>query len=151
VLDIDDARLLPPGDMPGRLAELARTRGEPVPMTPPEVVRCILDNLALAHRRRLHAAMELADHDVSTIHIVGGGSQNPLLCQLTADACGLPVLAGPAEASTIGNALIQSRALGVDLPDLPAMRALVGRGFALQRYDPRPGAAADWAAAARRC
>jgi rhamnulokinase len=76
------------------------------------------------------------------VHIVGGGSQNALLCQLTADACGLPVLAGPAEAAALGNALVQARALGADLPDLAAMRSLVRRTHDLVRYEPRPGV--DW-------
>ena len=75
------------------------------------------------------------------MHVVGGGSQNELLCQLTADACGLPVLAGPAEAAALGNVLVQARALGADLPDLAAMRALVRATHDVRRYDPRPGLA----------
>jgi len=82
------------------------------------------------------------------VHVVGGGSQNALLCQLTADALGLPVLAGPAEAAALGNALVQARALGADLPDLAAMRALVRRTHEVRRYEPRPGL--DWDAAERR-
>jgi len=153
VVDIDDASLLPPGDMPERLRALARAAGEPVPESPGEVVRTILDSLALAYRRNVRLAGRLAGHEVDVVHVVGGGSQNTLLCQLTADACGLPVLAGPAEAAALGNALVQARTLsrsrgGDDLPDLPAMRALVRRTHDVTRFDPRPGL--DWATAEKR-
>jgi len=153
VVDIDDASLLPPGDMPERLRALARAAGEPVPESPGEVVRTILDSLALAYRRNVRLAAELAGQDVEVVHVVGGGSQNALLCQLTADACGVPVLAGPAEAAALGNALVQARTLsrsrgGDDLPDLAAMRALVRRTHDVTRFDPRPGL--DWATAEKR-
>jgi rhamnulokinase len=157
VVDIDHPSLLPPATavdpMPERLRALARAAGEPVPETPAEVVRAILDSLALAYRRYLRQAAGLAGRQVDVVHVVGGGSQNALLCQLTADACGLPVLAGPAEAAALGNALVQARALsrlrgGDDLPDLAAMRALVRRTHDLISYEPRGGA--DWDAAERR-
>ena len=74
------------------------------------------------------------------MHLVGGGSQNALLCQLTADALGVPVLAGPAEAAALGNGLVQARALGADLPDLAAMRALIRRTHDVRRFEPRAGA-----------
>ena len=155
VVDINDATLLPPGDMPERLRALARAAGEPEPQTRVEVVRTILDSLALAYRRNIRLAAELAGHEVEVVHIVGGGSQNALLCQLTADACGLPVLAGPAEAAALGNALVQARTLsrmrgGADLPDLPdlaAMRALVRRTHDLVRYEPQDRTAWDAAEA----
>ena len=92
VVDINDPSLLTPGDQPGRIAALASAAGEPVPTTPVEVTRCILDSLALAYRRHLHEAARLAGHEVELLHVVGGGSRNELLCQLTADACGIPVL-----------------------------------------------------------
>ena len=153
VVDVNDPRLLPPGasgpdPMPSRVQTLAREAGEPVPATPTEVTRCILDSLVLAYRRHLHEATALAGRTVDVLHVVGGGSQNALLCQLTADACGVPVLAGPVEASALGNVLVQARTLGVDLPDLAAMRALVRRTHELHRYDPRPGL--DWDAAQAR-
>ena len=116
---------------------LARDAGEPVPRRPGEMTRCILDSLALAYRRHLRTAARLAGRDLDVVHVVGGGSQNDLLCQLTADARGLPVLAGPAEAAALGNVLVQARALGADLPDLAAMRALVRRTHDVRRYDPR--------------
>lgn len=151
VVDIDDPRLLTPGtradSMPARVQRLAEEAGEPVPRTPVAITRCILDSLALAYRRHLRTATELAGRKVSVVHVVGGGSQNALLCQLTADACGLPVLAGPAEAAALGNVLVQARTLGADLPDLAAMRDLVRRTQPLQRYEPRPGGAWDAAEA----
>jgi len=148
VVDIDDPRLLPPGDMTGRLEALARESGEPVPDSPGAMTRCVLDSLALAYRRRVRQAAALADHDVSVVHVVGGGAQNALLCTLTADACGLPVLAGPTEAAALGNVLVQARALGADLPDLAAMRALVRRTHDLRRHE--PDLSLDWAAAEQR-
>ena len=154
LVDINDPRLLHPGgvtdddSMPGRISRLAREGGEPVPGTPAEIARCIIESLALAYRRYVRLAAELADRPVDVVHVVGGGSQNALLCQLTADACGVPVLAGPAEAAALGNALVQARTLGVDLPDLAAMRGLVRRTHAVHRFDPRP--TTDWAAAEAR-
>lgn len=148
VVDIDDPRLLPPGDMPSRIAAIAAEAGEPVPGTPVEVVRAVLDSLALAYRRTLHEAVRLAGRDPAVLHVVGGGTRNTLLCQLTADACGLPVVAGPAEAAALGNVLVQARALGLDLPDRAAMRGLVARTHELLRYEPAAGL--DWAAAAER-
>lgn len=153
VIDIDDPSLLPPGDMPARVVALAAAAGEPEPRGRAELVRCILDSLAVAYRRQLRTAARLAGVEVEVLHVVGGGSQNALLCQLTADACGVPVEAGPVEASALGNVLVQARALGVDLPDLPAMRALLRATQQLTRYLPRTGAdhgdraGSDWAAA----
>lgn len=142
VVDINDPRLLPPGDMPARIVALAQEAGEPIPHTPLAIARCVLDSLALAYRRHLRTASELAGRAFGVVHVVGGGSQNHLLCQLTADACGVPVLAGPAEAAALGNVLVQARALGADLPDLAAMRALIRRTHELHRFEPRPGL--DW-------
>lgn len=152
VVDINDPSLLAPGSatdpMPERVVGLARAAGEPVPQTPGEITRCVLDSLALAYRRHLRTAARLAGQDLEVVHVVGGGSHNHLLCQLTADALGVPVLAGPAEAAALGNALVQARALGADLPDLAAMRALVRETHDVRRHDPRAGL--DWDAADRR-
>ena len=98
VIDADDPVFLPPGDMPGRVAGWLAERGLPVPSGHAEITRCILDSLALAYRRALLSALSLSGRHADVVHIVGGGSRNELLCQLTADATGLPVLAGPAEA-----------------------------------------------------
>lgn len=148
VVDIDAPAFLPPGDMPARIAAACRATGQRPPSTPAEVVRCIVDSLALAHRRTLRTAVEVSGRSFDVVHIVGGGARNELLCQLTADACGVPVLAGPVEAAALGNVLVQARALGEDLPDLPSMRALVRETQALRRYTPTGHA--DWAAAESR-
>ncbi|MFJ8795250.1 rhamnulokinase family protein [Streptomyces sp. NPDC102462] len=142
VVDAGDAAFLAPGRMPDRIAEACRASGQPVPRTPAEVTRCILDSLALAHRRAVADAERLADHPVDVVHIVGGGTRNALLCQLTADACGLPVVAGPTEAAALGNVLVQARAHGL-VGDRAAMRALLARTQPLTRYEPR-GDAARW-------
>ncbi len=153
VVDINDPRLLAPGtasanSMPTRIQDLAREAGEPIPRTPVAITRTIIDSLALAYRRNVRLAASLAGRDVDVVHLVGGGSQNTLLCQLTADALGVPVLAGPAEAAALGNGLVQARALGADLPDLAAMRALIRRTHDVRRHEPRSGL--DWEAAAAR-
>jgi rhamnulokinase len=113
-----------------------------VPDTPAEVTRCILDSLALAHRRALAEAQRLADRPVDVVHIVGGGARNALLCQLTADACGLPVVAGPAEAAALGNVLVQAWAHHL-VGDRTGMRRLLAGTQPLKRYAPR-GDAAVW-------
>ncbi|WP_194918609.1 rhamnulokinase [Catenulispora rubra] len=148
VIDAADPTFLAPGRMPGRIREACRATGQPVPVTPAEVTRCILDSLALAHRRAIEDAQRLADHPVDVVHIVGGGVHNALLCQLTADACGLPVVAGPAEAAALGNVLVQARALGV-VGGLGEMRSLVARTQKLTRYEPA-GDRAAWELAAAR-
>ena len=148
VIDVNHPSLLPPGDLPTRVQRLAEDAGEPVPRTPAAITRCILDSLALAYRRHLRTAAGLAGRELSVVHVVGGGTQNRLLCQLTADALEVPVLAGPAEAAALGNVLVQARTLGADLPDLAAMRALVRRTHEPYRYEPRPGV--DWDAAEKR-
>ncbi|MYS26199.1 rhamnulokinase, partial [Streptomyces sp. SID7804] len=120
VVDAGDAAFLAPGRMPERIADACRASGQPVPNSPAEVTRCILDSLALAHRKAVQDAQRLAGQGVDVVHIVGGGTRNALLCQLTADACGLPVVAGPTEAAALGNVLVQARAHGL-VGDLPGM------------------------------
>ena len=140
VIDINDRRLLPPGDMPDRVLSLVREAALPVPRSPAELTRLILDSLALAYRRCVGTASALAGVDPRQVYIVGGGSENELLCQLTADACGLPVVAGPKEAAALGNVLVQARALGVGLESVADMRALLRRTQQLKRYQPDPSA-----------
>jgi rhamnulokinase len=136
VVDAGDAAFLAPGRMPERIAEACRASGQPVPHSPAEITRCILDSLALAHRRAVEDAQRLAGHPVDVVHVVGGGTRNALLCQLTADACGLPVVAGPTEAAALGNVLVQARAHGL-VGDLAAGRRLLTRTQPLTRYEPR--------------
>ncbi|MBO1330308.1 rhamnulokinase family protein [Streptomyces sp. VRA16 Mangrove soil] len=145
VVDAGHTDFLAPGGMPDRIAAACRATGQPEPRTRAETTRCILDSLALAHRRAVMDAARLADRPVDVVHIVGGGARNDLLCQLTADACGLPVVAGPAEAAALGNVLVQARADGV-LGDRAAMRQLLAATQPLTRYEPR-GDRAVWTAA----
>lgn len=137
VVDPDLPVFLPPGDMPSRIAEECRAAGVPVPSTAAETVRCIMDSLAAAYARSVRTAGELAGIDIETVHIVGGGSQNELLCQLTADATGLPVVAGPVEGSALGNVLVQARAAGVIAGGVAELRSVVRQSFPLTRYLPR--------------
>ena len=151
VIDADDPEFLPPGDMPGRIVSWLSARGLPVPSSPAEIVRCILDSLALAYRRALLAGQSLSGRHADVVHVVGGGSKNELLCQLTADALGLPVVAGPAEATALGNVLVQARSLGMAPGSLAGMRALLRSSgdLSLRSYSPA-GDVRVWAAAARR-
>jgi rhamnulokinase len=150
VVDADDPRFLPPGDMPARIAAACAETGQPVPRTPAETVRCVLDSLAMAYRRTVRRAAELSGRAVEVVHLVGGGVRNTLLCQLTADACGLPVLAGPVEAAALGNVLVQARGLGVLSGGLPELRALLRNTQDAQLYLPTPGSGPAWDAAERR-
>ncbi|MEV7194300.1 rhamnulokinase family protein [Streptomyces sp. NPDC093510] len=148
VVDAGAPEFLAPGRMPERIAEACRASGQPVPTSPAETTRCVLDSLALAHRRALVDAQRLTGRTVDVVHLVGGGARNTLLCRLTADACGLPLLAGPAEASALGNILVQARAHGL-LADRAQARALVARAQPPTRYEPR-GDTARWRAAEER-
>src|SRR5262249_7300959 len=122
VVDPDDLEFVPPGDMPGRIAAFCARTGQPVPSDPAQTVRCVLDSLALAHWRAVEQVQRLSGQVVDVVHMVGGGARNALLCQFTADACGLPVLAGPVEATALGNVLIQARALGAAPGELAGLR-----------------------------
>ena len=101
-----------------------------------ETVRCILESLASAYARTVHLGSGIAGKAVEVVHIVGGGSRNELLCQLTADAVGLPIMAGPTEAAALGNVLVQARAAGAVPPSLEALRAGVAATTPLRKYDP---------------
>ena len=148
VIDPDDPAFLAPGDMPARIAAVCAAAGQPVPETPAQLTRCILDSLALAHRRAISEVLDLSGRHADVIHLVGGGARNRLLCQLTADACGLPVMAGPVEATAVGNMLVQARALGAGPAELTAMRALVRDTQPVSCY--QPGDARGWQSAALR-
>jgi rhamnulokinase len=143
VIDVDDPVFLPPGDMPRRIANACTQSGEPLPETPAALVRCILDSLALAHRRTIDEARALTGQDIDVVHMVGGGVHNHLLCQLTADALGLPVIAGPAEATTVGSLLVQARAHGALEGGLVEMRAVVRASTDCVTYQPS-GQENDW-------
>lgn len=136
IVDINDESFLTPGDMPSRIAQRCRETGEIVPETPEQFTRCIIDSLALAYRRAIHDVQRLSQREVKAVHIVGGGVNNRLLCQLTADACGLDVIAGPVEAAAIGNVLIQAGAHGLIDPDRWALRRYLAHSSHVDTYHP---------------
>ena len=137
VFDASDARFMAPGDMPARIASILAERGDSAPTNRPELVRSILESLAASFADAVNTACELSGATASVVHIVGGGSQNELLCQLTADRLGRPVLAGPVEATAIGNVLVQARAQGLVTGSLESLRALVAAAFPPRKYAPR--------------
>jgi rhamnulokinase len=134
--DPDKPQFMPPGNMPARIAEACRTGGQRPPQTRPEIVRCILDSLAVTFAARVHDAQRLSGQRVDVIHIVGGGSQNRLLCQLVADAAGLPVVAGPVEATALGNLLVQARTHGALTGDLTDLRAELRAATQTRTFSP---------------
>jgi rhamnulokinase len=134
--DANDPRFLAPGDLPSRIAEWMMEHERPVPRDQAEFVLSIIRSLASAFADSVRAAAELSGTRADVIHIVGGGSQNELLCQLTADRSGLPVLAGPVEATAIGNVLIQARAKGLVSGSLESLRTLVAMAFSPKAYEP---------------
>ncbi|GAA1057693.1 rhamnulokinase [Agromyces luteolus] len=136
VFDANDPRFLPPGDLPGRIAEWCAEHDVPAPRTRAEFARSIVESLAEAFAGAVRTASVLSGVDVETIHVVGGGALNELLCRRTADRAGIPVLAGPVEATAIGNVLVQARAQGFASGDLESLRALVAQAFAPRRYEP---------------
>jgi len=135
VIDPDDERLLRPGDMPARIVELAVENGYPLRLEPGAIARCIFESLALKYRRTVEQLERVSGAHIQTVHVVGGGSSNRLLCQMTANACGRLVVAGPVEATAIGNVLVQAMALGL-ISTLEQARDVVRRSVALQTYEP---------------
>jgi rhamnulokinase len=133
--DVDDPQFIAPGNMPARIAEVCAERGIELGSNPIEVTRAILDSLAAAYARTLDSLAGLIGWRPEVVHIVGGGCQNELLCRLTANATGLPVLAGPVEATATGNLLIQARTLGLVSGGLDALRALVATSQPVRRYE----------------
>ena len=136
LLNPADGRFLSPGDMPQKIAAYCREHGQPVPTHPGAMVRCILESLALLYRQTLNSLVKLAGYPIDTLHIVGGGSKNALLNQMTANALRIPVVTGPVEATAAGNILVQAIALG-DLDSLSAARKVVRQSFECTTYAPR--------------
>jgi sugar (pentulose or hexulose) kinase len=137
VFDVDDPRLATPGDMVRKVQDVVQDIGWPSPRRKAAVVRAILDSLAVKLAGTVDEAARLSGVRVEIVHVVGGGARNHELCQLLADAVGLPVVAGPVEATALGNALVQARAHGTVRGDLEALRALVGATQPLRRFSPR--------------
>ncbi|MFC4140169.1 MULTISPECIES: rhamnulokinase family protein [unclassified Microbacterium] len=137
LFDANDPSLAAPGGMPDRIAAVLRAAGRPVPRDRPALVRTIVESIAAAFADAVATATELTGRRVDAIQLVGGGSLNDLLCQVTADRAALPVLAGPVEATALGNVLVQARAAGAAPAALEGLRDLVARTHRPRRYDPR--------------
>ncbi len=142
LVDPGDDRFLHPGDMPSRMRAFCRETGQPEPVDEGSLVRCALESLACEYRRVAGILTELTGRTADTIHIIGGGCRNRLLNRLTADATGRRVLAGPAEATAMGNIIVQAIARG-EIASLAEGRALVSDSVEPVEYEPEPNAAWD--------
>ena len=128
-------RLARPDQMPRKIQEECEANGEPVPVTPGQIARCIQESLALSYRITFEQLQALTGRTLNRLHIVGGGSQSKLLNQAAADAIGCPVIAGPVEATAIGNLLVQAVALK-DIESLAALRKIVRDSFPVTTFNP---------------
>jgi len=133
---IDPDAFLEPGDMPAKIAAHCRAKGQPVPSTPGEFARTILHSLAVRYCRVLQSLETLLRRRLDVIHIVGGGSRNRVLNQLVADSTGCKVIAGPAEATAIGNIMVQAMASGA-VANLAQAREVVRNSFPVEVTEPR--------------
>ena len=136
LIDVQDPVFVPPGGMAGRIVRACQRVSGVGLAGQAEILRCILDSMAVAVRQAVRDAVRLTARPVRTVHVVGGGVANPLFCQLVADACQLPVMAGPTEAACWGNTLIQARALGAAGGTLPELRAVIRQAVRLAEYQP---------------
>jgi rhamnulokinase len=135
VIDLEDPRFVARGGMEDRIRATCRERGMPEPASHGQLARLLLDSIADSYRRALADLETVSGRSYSTLHLFGGGSQNRLLCRLTAEACGRRVVAGPAEATALGNLLVQARAMG-DLPAGLTVRDVARRSSDLRVYTP---------------
>lgn len=135
LIDPDDPSFFAPTDMPARIADFCRATDQPAPESQGAILRCIFESLALKYRYALEQIVEATGAQVDVLHIVGGGSQNGLLCQMTADATGKTVYAGPVEATALGNGLVQLIGLG-ELADLAQARQVVRASYPPLIYTP---------------
>jgi rhamnulokinase len=136
LINPNSATLARPGQMPLKIQEECESRGEPVPSTPGQITRCILESLALTYRVTFELLQELTGRKLTRLHIVGGGSQSKLLNQATADAIGCTVITGPVEATAIGNLLVQAIAMK-DIESLAALRRTVRDSFPVTTFTPQ--------------
>ncbi|MBN1401327.1 MAG: rhamnulokinase [Anaerolineae bacterium] len=142
LIEPDSHDFLRPGDMPARVRDFCVRTGQTAPETKGEILRCVMESLALKYRWVLEKLELMQGKRLATVHIVGGGCQNRLLCQFAADATQRPVVAGPVEATATGNVLMQMLARG-RIASLAEGRGIVRRSFELERYEPRSAAAWD--------
>ncbi len=142
LIDPDAADFLAPDNMPEAVCGFCRRTSQPVPESEGAVLRCALDSVALKFRHVLGMCEELAGRRIETIHVVGGGTRNRQLCQAAADACGRRVVAGPVEATAIGNVMMQAVAAG-EVADIAQARDVIRRSFPVEQYEPHDTAAWD--------
>ena len=142
LINPDDDCFANPADMEKAIAEYCRATGQAVPEKRGQVVRCIFESLALRYRQVLENLRSLSPRPIDTLHVIGGGSRNDLLNQFTANAIGIPVIAGPSEATAIGNVMIQAMAAG-EATDVAGMRQLINRSIPLKTYQPQDTEAWD--------
>ncbi len=134
-IDPDDASFATPGDMPGKIREYCRRTNQPIPESVGEVVRCIYESLSLKYRKTAESIQQSTKKQIRTINVVGGGTKDRFLSQMTADACNMQVIAGPEEATAIGNLMMQAIAAGV-VADLSEARKIVAASFDVKTYTP---------------
>lgn len=139
----NDPRFINPPDMPRAIQEFCRATGQPAPESEGALIRCALESLALIYQHVLRGLEEVTGTRIEVIHIIGGGSRNDLLNQFTADACARPVLAGPVEATALGNLLMQARACG-EISSLAELRTVVTHSSEVRRFEPNTANAALW-------
>jgi rhamnulokinase len=144
-IDPDDERFVRPGDLPARVRAFCVETGQPVPQDDGTLVRVLLESLALRYAVAVDELARASGHPIETIQVVGGGSNNQLLCRLTAGATGLPVRAGPVEATASGNLCVQAIAAG-ELASIAEARAVIARSFPVTHYEPE----GEWAEARAR-
>ncbi len=135
-VDPDAREFLAPDDMPSAICSWAQASGQEAPDSEGQIIRCCLESLALKYRQVLTWLEELSGERVEVIHIVGGGTQNELLNQFTANACGRPVVTGPIEATALGNVLVQARTAG-EIGSLAEIRSVVRASSSVKRYEPQ--------------
>lgn len=136
LINPDDALFANPTDMEQAIKDYCSAHHQPVPETRGQIVRCIFESLALRYRQVLDHLRRLSPRPIETLHVIGGGSRNDLLNQWTANAVGIPVIAGPAEATAIGNVMIQALATGTT-KDVTSMRRLINRSIPLKTFHPK--------------
>ncbi|MDD3040371.1 rhamnulokinase family protein [Bacteroides sp.] len=144
LINPDDDCFVNPADMEHAIIEYCRTTGQPIPEQRGQIVRCIFESLALRYRQVLENLCALSPHPVKTLHVIGGGSRNDLLNRFTANAIKMPVVAGPSEATAIGNVMVQAMAAG-EATDIAGMRQLIHRSIPLKTYQPKDMEAWDMA------
>ncbi|MBQ0125778.1 MAG: rhamnulokinase, partial [Clostridiales bacterium] len=135
-IDPDDPMFAPPGDMPRRIADYCMKTGQPVPETKGEIVRVILESLAMKYRATVDMIDELCGKRIPAINIVGGGTQEKQLSQFTANACGRPVYTGPIEATALGNIVSQAIAAG-EIKDIREGREVVSNSCEFLTFEPK--------------